>query len=381
MILPALAAGALAGILIYAAQFSSGKFALVVGTGLLVAGASALAGGVIGFLFGIPRTVQNVPAQGGAAAQGASGPQYQGNTNLEQISDWLTKILVGIGLVQIARAPGALGRLASQLKSGFGGTASSAAFALAVMVFFVVMGFLYSYLWTRIYMPKALHEGDLIEQVTTKVQAQLNEEGTLQVEALTIVDRQLKPETGAPSPSQNELNAVVANTSDVTRVQIFQKAETQRRLSWQFHQRLMALTIPVFQALIAADMANRFHRNHGELGFALKDQDHPDFAGAERELTTAIAIRGIPASEKGWAAYEANRAVCKIRQDPGYLADPHQPATDDVRASIEADLKVAAGDSFARTLLGRSDVRDWLALNGLPPDAGVAGGAIAPIDV
>jgi hypothetical protein len=375
-IIPALAAGGLAGILIYAAQFSSGEFALVVGTGLLVAGASAFAGGVLGFLFAIPRTIQGTPAQG------ATGQQYKGNTNLEEISDWLTKILVGVGLVQIGRAPGALGRLAAHLKPGFGGTDSSAAFALAVMIFFAVVGFLYTYLWTRIYGPKALHEGDLVEQVTTKVQAQLDEQGTLQVNALTIVDRQLKPETGAPSPSQDELNAAVAKASNVTRVEIFQKAESQRRLNWRppGSKQLMELTIPVFRALIAADTDKKYHRNHGELGFALKDQVHPDYAQAEQELDTAIAIRGTPASQKGWAAYEANRAFCKICQDPGYTADPKQPATADVRTSIEADLKVAAEDSFARTLLGRSDIRTWLTLNGLPLDAGVPGNPIAPLD-
>jgi len=129
-----------------------------------------------------------------------------------------------------------------------------------------------------------------------------------------------------------------------------------------------------------ADTANQFHRNHGELGFALKDKEDPDWVGAEQELNTAIAIRGTPASEKGWAAYEANRAVCKLCQDPGYTADPRQPAMGVVLTSIEADLKVTAADSFARILLGRADVRAWLTLNGLPPDVGVPGDAITPLD-
>jgi hypothetical protein len=126
-VLPTLGIAGVIGIVIYAAQFGRREFTLVIGSGLLVAGAAALAGGVIGFLFGIPRTVP------GASAPGATGTQYQGNTNLEQISDWLTKILVGIGLVQIGHAPAALGRLAAQLKGGFGGTGTSAGFGLTVL--------------------------------------------------------------------------------------------------------------------------------------------------------------------------------------------------------------------------------------------------------
>src|SRR6266508_6277591 len=63
----------------------------------LVAGGAFVAGGLLGFLFGIPRSLAGPEGSvDGAAAGGA----YRPNTNLEQISDWLTKILVGVGLVQ-----------------------------------------------------------------------------------------------------------------------------------------------------------------------------------------------------------------------------------------------------------------------------------------
>jgi glucosamine-6-phosphate deaminase len=47
-------------------------------------------------LFGIPRSLAGPEGAEDKAAAGA----YRPNTNLEQISDWLTKILVGVGLVQ-----------------------------------------------------------------------------------------------------------------------------------------------------------------------------------------------------------------------------------------------------------------------------------------
>src|SRR5690349_18031210 len=99
--LPYLAVGpalGLVGIAVYAwHKNSSSVFAVA----LLVAGAAFLGGALLGFLFGIPRLLANdaaappAPAVGGASEPPARSP-YAPNTNLEQISDWLTKILVGV---------------------------------------------------------------------------------------------------------------------------------------------------------------------------------------------------------------------------------------------------------------------------------------------
>src|SRR5262245_13845481 len=68
---------------------------------VIICGMHALVGGIIGFLFAIPRSRQSdirpQPADTaaiGAVAQAPHGRQsdYAANTNLEQISDWLTKI-------------------------------------------------------------------------------------------------------------------------------------------------------------------------------------------------------------------------------------------------------------------------------------------------
>ena len=59
----AIGAGCL-GILVYSINATGFRNALVfLGTGLMVAGASLLIGGLLGFLFGIPRTLQNVNPQ------------------------------------------------------------------------------------------------------------------------------------------------------------------------------------------------------------------------------------------------------------------------------------------------------------------------------
>src|SRR6185503_1210276 len=81
----------------------------------------------IGFLFAIPKVLQGpsapptpvpaVPGGGGAPTPAAPPPAPPGysqrvNTNLEEISDWLTKIIVGVTLVELKQLPPPLYTLA-----------------------------------------------------------------------------------------------------------------------------------------------------------------------------------------------------------------------------------------------------------------------------
>jgi len=64
-------------------------------------------GGLLGFVFGIPRAMS--PAERGATkeedttstATPGKGQTWRANTNLEEVSDWLTKIIVGLSLVHL----------------------------------------------------------------------------------------------------------------------------------------------------------------------------------------------------------------------------------------------------------------------------------------
>jgi hypothetical protein len=99
LVLAAVMAAGFLCALIYAARSKAEQgFLSVASVSLLLAGASTFVGGLLGFLFGIPRTLQqegaNAPVEANAAAasgSAASRIEYRINTNLEQISDWLTK--------------------------------------------------------------------------------------------------------------------------------------------------------------------------------------------------------------------------------------------------------------------------------------------------
>ena len=133
-------------------------------TAVLWALAYFTVGATIGFLFGIPRVLQQdvAPAQSSdaGAAPSVTSATYnlRVNTNLEQISDWLTKIFVGLGLVELQRVPDHLNRAATFI--AFGLTNGSKFFAGSIIVYFSLLGFLGFYLITRLYIAGALSRAD-----------------------------------------------------------------------------------------------------------------------------------------------------------------------------------------------------------------------------
>ena len=347
LVIPALAGAGVVVVLIYAAELPSSVRWSSFGTALAIAAAAGLVGGLVGFLFGIPRTVQ------GASAS-TSGPQFDANTNLEQVSDWLTKILVGVGLVQIGRALPGLTRLAESMKEPLGGQASSSAFGLALVISYASLGFLFLYLWSRERLPQEL-------QMSTTVRKELDSRESARSNALDLVNRQLNSLKGGSAPTQDELNKVIATASDSTRILIFNEAEEVRSDNWKDPQTkpVMALTIPVFSALIAADSADQHYRNHGSLGWALKDQVVPDWSAAKDELTKAITTRD-KVGALGWKLYESNRALCAIHL---YAAlAPGDAGAAALATSINQDIQAASTDQYAKQMLQSDpDIQQWIA--------------------
>lgn len=134
---------------------------------LMWAAAMSSLGWLLGFIFGIPRSIakREISAVSGVP-QGTDASQGDGrrpkamdgvNTNLEEISDWLTKIIVGVSLVEITKVLDALRSTAEIVAQGTGGH-NEVSFAYALIIYFSVAGFLGSYLLTRLYLQKALRE-------------------------------------------------------------------------------------------------------------------------------------------------------------------------------------------------------------------------------
>ena len=137
-------AAGLIPVVIYAAS-TPHNFTTVVSVGTMAAAAAFVAGGLLGFLFGVPKAP-------GSDAEEPTMPgrvRYRVNTNLEQISDWLTKILVGVGLIQLTKIAAAATDLIGVIAKGMGDSASARIVAGGILVYFLGNGFLSGYYVTR----------------------------------------------------------------------------------------------------------------------------------------------------------------------------------------------------------------------------------------
>lgn len=144
---------ALAAVILFAAfppsnGSSAPAAAGIIAAALLLALASGFVGALLGFLFGIPRRLQQT-SNGEEARDLGIGPGYETNTNLEQISDWLTKILVGVGLVQLAQITEIVNDLGNFVEKALGPGAGRV-IGVSLVILFFILGFLLGYVWTRI---------------------------------------------------------------------------------------------------------------------------------------------------------------------------------------------------------------------------------------
>lgn len=148
-----------------------------------------VSGMLLGFLFGIPRTLPSgtinmappddrsngksratdePPAAADAAAGNASNTLFLGtptpmeiNSNLVEVSDWLTKIIVGVGLIELKSLPGSARSMAAFIAPSLAtDTPTAMAVVGGIMLFFSVHGFLIGYLLTRIYLSIMIKRAD-----------------------------------------------------------------------------------------------------------------------------------------------------------------------------------------------------------------------------
>lgn len=86
-----------------------GETMAAVGVGGLILMASASAGAGLGFLFSVPRVLSVGPAGLSGARAVVPSRLLGSNTNLERLSEWLTTMIVGVGLSQMTSVGEGLG--------------------------------------------------------------------------------------------------------------------------------------------------------------------------------------------------------------------------------------------------------------------------------
>ena len=367
--------------------------------------ATFLSGWFAGFLFGIPRTLPHTlqsrieslnrkysTTSQQATVESSQSPEpnaklsdspFSVNTNLEDISDWLTKIIVGVTLTQIGPIKDNLNIIVNFLAGDLPPNLPSNAlftinnfkgFILAVLVYFFVIGFIFGYLWARF---NFANISQLIEhQTKTQLQlisSQLSKQSSQLSEQIETQNR--KEEIAAklqrlvnqqytvkePSIDSEELRKTIQEVSPIMRTFIAAEAIKTRKQAWkEMNKALMARTIPVLEALIYASPdteKEKYDQTYAELGFALKEKEPPDYVQAKNLINKAIEIRGPWNREKGQykAYYELNLAQCMIK-----LQDTEKDL-------IAQNLKVAKDAELltSETIQENANesIRNWLANN------------------
>lgn len=207
---------------------------------LLVAAGATSVGGLLGFLFGMPRgPVESPPADDGSDKVALS-ITYRPSNNLEQVSDWLTKILIGVGLVELTKLQGALSALGRSVEMSFAGAPAGTGVATQIVVLtFLVFGFLASFLWTRIYYGplQTLADRDVVNSLQAKLvvsQTELKQEKETRKKAVSVAHSMVKGEIAIPSapPLKREAPARARATSDLQEwpADVRQKIEEFKKL-------------------------------------------------------------------------------------------------------------------------------------------------------
>jgi hypothetical protein len=166
---------------------------------------------------------------------------------------------------------------------------------------------------------RALVEKILSQQIKDLQEGldQLKDQSSVDATATALLNKHFDDDPDTPLVAVDKLKKGITETSQSTRVHIFERAREFRRkalIDVIEHRKInrIELVIPVFEALIMSDEKQVYHRNYGQLAFALKDQKIADWAQAMEKLSTAIEIRDRN-KVKGFYVYEFNRAVCRIK--------------------------------------------------------------------
>jgi hypothetical protein len=345
-----------------AAKF--GEFLEVTGIILLLALASFAAGGIIGFLFGIPHVAQrnnNTTTTGGTSG---AEDEFTHSTNLEQIADWLTKILVGVGLTQLPKIIQHFNKLCNAVGGAFDSAATKnhgAPLAGAILIVFAITGFLIVYLWTYLYLIR-IQNALCIKQL---VSSQLSQTANYDKKAIDLANTQMiLPQNLPDIPKQDLVQAFARASGNIISTIFFNAVEVRKQnCNTPATKYRIDRTVPIWEALIALDTGGEHPEDYAELGMSLKDKQAPDYIAAITNFDKAIeklAVHDCPGI-KGMVYY--NRAFCRIVTDARF--NNKQASADNIRQTVLADLQEAAKEHYTTDSVDVNTViATWKQMNG-----------------
>lgn len=187
---------------------------------LLICLAAGLIGALLGFVFGLPRPM-TAPEAPPAAAGGPGTPPgvdrrqasraWELSTNLTQISDWLTKIIVGVSLVEATRVWGQFQIIAAAAANAlFDMRHGSPALIPAAMIGGAVFGFLFAYLYTELIVALLIAGADRgLAEPTPHAKDTLRRIESFHEALVPRISRSARLVEPPPSPNQREVAAAL----------------------------------------------------------------------------------------------------------------------------------------------------------------------------
>jgi hypothetical protein len=353
-----------------------GNVVRVLSVGLMAAGAALVVGGLLGFLFGVPHTRDGESDGSQSVSEGktsqetetaaSSGTRYRHNTSLEQISDWLTKILVGVGLVEIKSIFKGIWDIAAALRNSLGVAEGAEAFIVTILVYFSLCGFIFGFLWARLYLLRWFREVDQVKALGERID-EIETRQMIDAKALALINQQLSRAPDDPEVSEEDILSAIKPTSTATKIQIFGQVQrvSEDKDAPDYDLRIQTV-VAIMKALVACDVKERYHSNRAELSYALSRKKPPEIDAAEQQISAAIRIRhqlGV----KGWKYYDLRRARYRIQLDSNF--SNNMPSDQASSERILSDLRAAHSDPerWERWLRQEPDIQKWLQLNGIDP--------------
>lgn len=192
-----------------------------------VSGASFVLGFLLGFLFGIPKIIKANKSLENSKSVTSETP-IEANTNLEEISDWLTKILVGVGLTQIQGilefikfnivdniAPG-FDLSYSERGTNYDASPLANSITISNLIYFFASGFIVGYLWTILIYSETLKINlqKIEERLKISVQIQLTRQV---IDVIPSIDY-LYPGLGYSEPKSNSRSRLSAIKKNIDKI-------------------------------------------------------------------------------------------------------------------------------------------------------------------
>lgn len=143
---------------------------------------------ILGLIFGVPRARKRFLAD--------ASERYEANSNLEEISDWLTKLLVGAGLVELSKVPEGLASLGNYLGVDMK-VPNSSAYSITSVLFGSGLGFIFGYVWARLRLRVFLETYDRLASVSSRTGSlvadlRIQNDNTSEIESESDLEKAVK---------------------------------------------------------------------------------------------------------------------------------------------------------------------------------------------